>query len=398
MPVSIKKVLFTIVAGASIFAAMAINESLSASQLKSPPKKAEIQYPVVSVEQVSLVNETAKVFAYGEVQSRNQLALTSQVSGKVAYLSPKLLSGNSFAKGELLVAVEDIEFEQALAVAKASLAEAKLALAQEELNNQLFINEQKRSKGVTKQSSQLQLAVAQANYYSAQKNVEKAKYDLNQTQIIAPFDALVINKNVQIGGNIQAGETLATLYDTEILEVALPLSAQQWQLLPSNLADIEVVLIDESTSQQWQAKVERSEQHVNAQSRQRALIATLKHVDPQHAPLFSGTFVKAEINGKQKKNLWKLPASALIDGNKVWQVDTQGLLAELPVNLAFSNEGFVYVQPQADISHAQVVKRPLASYLANMKVEAKVEPTSEFSANGVLDIAQSQPENAQESL
>jgi len=378
MQIFTRKVLFTLGAGASIFLAIAVNGALSANQQKAQPEKAEIQYPLVSVEHVTPVSEKARIFAYGEVRSRNQLALTSQVSGKVVYLSPKLLSGETFKQGEVLAEIEDVVFQQALANAEATLVEAKLTLAQEQLNNQLAISEKLRSGLATKQVSKLQLEVAQAKYALAQKNVEKAKYDLEQTKIIAPFDALVIERQVQLGSNVQFGSVIADLYDTHLFEVALPLSASQWQLLPKDkhsqqFEGMQILLTDESNSQQWRATFDRVEQHRNSQSRQRSLVVMVSEPMTLKTPLFPGTFVKASISGLELDGLWKIPASALIDDASVWQVTEGELLKSLAINVKFSHDDYVYVTPEYEMQSARIVKRPLASYLSNMKVEAQVE-------------------------
>ena len=181
---------------------------------------------------------------------------------------------------------------------------------------------------------------------------------------------------------MQTGTTLADLYDISLFEVALPLSAQQWQLLPKTKNDsqqitaIEVQLTDESTQQQWPAVVDRVEQHIDAQSRQRSLVAVVKQPIALAQPLFPGSFVKANIQGEQIEQLWQLPASALVDSNKVWRVNDDGLLNYLAINVMFSQNNAVYVQPidkNVTSKPVNIVNRPLASYLKNMKVEAKVE-------------------------
>ena len=242
MPVINKKTIATVAGLSSIFLAITINGALSANQQKTPPPKVAPQYPVVSVTAVAAISQRAEVTAYGEVKSRNQLAQTSQVSGQITYLSDKFLTGNTFKKGQLLAEIEPIVYQQALANAQANLADAELALAQEQLNSRQAEEEWQQSGLAGEQASDLvlrkpQLAAAKAKYAMSLKEVEKAQYDLAQTKLRAPFDALVVSKQVQVGSNVQTGTTLADLYDISLFEVALPLSAQQWQLLPKTKND-----------------------------------------------------------------------------------------------------------------------------------------------------------------
>lgn len=381
MQIISKKSVVTLVGLTSIFLAIGINGVLSANQQKTPPPKAQPQYPVVSVTEVTPVNHQASVTAFGEVKSRNQLSLTSQVSGQVTYLSPKFLSGNTFKKGELLAQIEPIVYQQALADAKAGLADAKLALAQEELNSLQSAQEWQQSGLAGEQPSDLvlrkpQLEAALAKYQLAVKAVEKAEYDLAQTKLTAPFDALLVSRQVQVGSNVQAGTSLAELYDISLFEVSLPLTQQHWQLLPSSHVDnqqMSVKLLDEASFGQWTARVDRFEQHIDGTSRQRALVAVVEQPIEQDQPLFPGAFVKASIQGQMMSNLWQLPASSLIDNQTVWQVNDAGLLQHLPVKVMFSQDDSVFVQPLDATEQARIVNRPLSSYLVNMKVSAKVE-------------------------
>lgn len=377
-----KKSLVTVAGFASIFLAITINNALSANQEKAQPVKVAPQNPVVSVVEVEPITHQASVVSYGEVKSRNELELTSQVSGKITYLSPKFLTGNTFKKGELLAQVEPIVYQQALANAQFTLADAKLALAQEELTSDQAAQEWQQSGLGNEQPSDLvlrkpQLAVAKAQYNLAAKELAQAEYNLAQTKIVAPFDALIVTKEVQVGSNVQSGTVISQLYDTNLFEVSLPLSVQQWELLPTksteNLSSIQITFTDETNQTTWTAKAERVEKHLDSSSRQRSLVATISQPIALDTPLFPGTFVKATINGESISQLWKLPASALIDSNTVWQVDEQGLLNYLAVTVVFSQNDDVYVKPLNGLTKANIVKRPLSSYLVSMKVEANLE-------------------------
>ena len=382
MQVFTRKSLVTLGGLASIFIAISVNSVLSANQQQTPPPKVAPQYPVVSVTEVAPMSHQASVTAYGEVQSRNRLSLTSQVSGQITYLSPKFLTGKTFEKGELLAKIEPIVYEQALANAKSDLADAQLALAQEELNSTQAAQEWLQSGLAGESPSDLvlrkpQLAAARAKYAMASKAVAKAEYDLAQTQITAPFDALVISRAVQVGSNVQSGTSLGDLHDIALFEVALPLSLQQWQLLPGSeqLANIEIQLKDEGSEEQWTAQFDRFEQHIDSQSRQRSLVAQVDNPIKRLTPLFPGTFVKATLTGSAVEALWQLPASALIDSNTVWQVNENGVLDFLTVKVIFAQGKNIYVQPVENIDRARIVSRPLSSYLQNMKVDAQVEET-----------------------
>ena len=379
-----KKTIITLSGIGLIFLAMGVNNVLVASQQAFVPPKSEPRYPDVSVTAVTPVAQQASVTAFGEVTSRQQLSLSSQVSGQIIYLSPTFHTGKTLKKGDVIARIEPIIYQQALANANADLADAELALAQEELNSEQAAAEWQQS-GLKETPSDLvlrkpQLAAAKARLVMAQQAVKKAQYDLSQTEIIAPFNALVVSRQVQTGSNIQIGAVIADLYDTNLFEISLPLSEQQWSLLPSasQLNTLTITVKDAATGQSWTATPDRVEQHIDTASRQRSLIAVVADPLAHDHPLFPGNFVQAELTSGMVEGLWQLPSSALIDAHTVWAVNDEQLLTPLSVDIQFSRGNSVFVTPvQSDSTSptqtVRIVNRPLASYLQNMQVNPTVE-------------------------
>ena len=87
MAIFTKKIIISVAGFACIFLAIGVNGILSADQKKMPPPQVKPQRPIVSVTAVSPISKQAQVTAYGEVTSRNQLSITSQVDGQVVYLA-----------------------------------------------------------------------------------------------------------------------------------------------------------------------------------------------------------------------------------------------------------------------------------------------------------------------
>ena len=201
----------------------------------------------------------------------------------------------------------------------------------------------------------------------------------------APFDALVVTRDVQPGSYVQVGTQVATLYSIDEVKVDVPLSENQWNNLP--LLDNEQlkefswpVTLQSSVGQyQWQGSVDRIEQHLDQDTRQRSLIVTVKKPLEQEHDLYPGTFVKASIHGASIEGLWQLPASSISQQGDIWFVDNRGLLQKSAVMPLFEKNGYVYVDP-TEISlmasqgeSVQIVKRPLTSFQQGIKVIAKVE-------------------------
>ncbi|NVD09027.1 efflux RND transporter periplasmic adaptor subunit [Vibrio sp. JPW-9-11-11] len=340
-------------------------------------------YPQVEVKHVAADRYQAQVTGYGETRSRFQLNYSSQVSGRVESISTEFEEGKTLKKGELLLRLNSIAYEQAVASAKYDLEQAQQELLEELRQSAQARSEWERSGLEGQPDSPLvlrepQVASAKAKLEKARKSLAKAKDDLEKTEIRAPFDCVVIRREVQPGSYINSGDQVATLYSTDRVEIEIPLSEQQWLNLPrlSSANSWHAEVTDMTGSHQWRASVERGYQYVEQKTRQRSLVLVIDAPLQQDFPLFPGTFVRATIQGAEVDDLWQLPASALSQQGEVWLVDEQGLLKKAAADKVFEYREHIYIKPLENHEQAQVVKRPLNSFKVGMKVTPYGEVSS----------------------
>ncbi|MCK4537112.1 MAG: biotin/lipoyl-binding protein, partial [Desulfuromonadales bacterium] len=89
----------------------------------------EVLGPLVKVMQVATGQREIHVSGTGTVQPRREVGITPQVSGQIVEISPTMVVGGFFREGDLLFAIEDIDYQLALERARANLALAELELA-----------------------------------------------------------------------------------------------------------------------------------------------------------------------------------------------------------------------------------------------------------------------------
>ena len=149
----------------------------------------------------------------------------------------------------------------------------------------------------------------------AEQSVNSAKRDLAFTSLRAPFNALVVSRDIALGSYVQAGSAVATLYSADIAEVAIG-SPSQWAQLPSGDETQFLVMplnwpvtLAFTTGNTWVANIVRAEWHQSDTTRQRNAIAVIEKPLAQSTPLLFGNFVRADIEGRALDNVWKLPAS-----------------------------------------------------------------------------------------
>ncbi|MCQ8889248.1 efflux RND transporter periplasmic adaptor subunit [Pseudoalteromonas carrageenovora] len=378
MKISPVPVVVTLVAIVCIGLAISYNGQKMAQQANGPkPEPAKSVAPNVSVINAVPSTYQAYVSGHGEAKAHWALSLKAQVKGEITNMSEQFATGNVVKKGQVLAQIDNTEYLQAVASAKATLADVKLALQEEQdLGNQAK-REWQRS-GVTQAPSSplvfrtLQLEAAQATADNAQYALQTAQRDEKNTHISAPFDAVILSRDVDLGTYVSIGDTLATLNSTDKVEISVPLSLSQWQNLASDKSG-EVILSDVTTQNQWQGYIARFEQHLDDSSRQRSVVVALDKPFEQATPLLPGTFLAVQIAGKALNDVIKLPASAVSQEGLIWYVNEQNTLMSIQAQKLFERGDYVYISPIEGHTNLRVVARPLVSYLNDMLVNPIVE-------------------------
>ncbi|AMX02303.1 efflux RND transporter periplasmic adaptor subunit [Microbulbifer thermotolerans] len=345
-----------------------------------PPKRDAVLAADVVVVRVNTERYTPPIEAFGAAESHYQLTLVSEVEGLVKAVSENLESGRMVKKGELLVQLENSDYRETLATAEAALASARLDLLEVEREADQAQAEWKASGLEGEPDSPLvlyepQLAEARASVAENEAAVVRARRDLAQTEIRAPFDALIVSRGIAPGSYLQSGGEVAELYSTDRVEIALPLSQRDWNALPdSKTLEQEgwpVALSSVESGAQWLGYVRRVERHQDDTSRQRSLIVAVDQPLAQEPELTPGTFIRAEVPGREQSDLWRLPPSSLSQRGEIWYV-TDGLLAKFAAEAVASDKETIYIRPPESLRQQEVsvLVHPLSSYVPGMAVNA----------------------------
>ena len=288
--------------------------------LKSDPPQEEVVKIFPRVEVMELKSEplVLKVNSQGTVQPRTETILMAEVSGVVERISPKLLAGGFFKKGDVLLEIEKIEYEAALANARGQLAAAKLAYAQEEnLSQQAILDWKEMGRGEPNDLvlRKPQLEKAKADMVAAEAALAVAQRNLSKTTVRAPYEGQVQAKWVDVGQTVNARMTqLAHIFSVNVAEVRLPISTKQAGFIeiPERYRDGESesarpsVRLSSTMGDKtwtWEGVIDRTEGVVDASTRQQFLVAKVDDPyrisdDPSKPPLKVGQFVTAEIQGR----------------------------------------------------------------------------------------------------
>jgi HlyD family secretion protein len=170
------------------------------------------------------------VSATGALSAVTTVQVGTQVSGQVAQIYVDF--NDRVRKGQLLARIDPTLQQQAVLDAQAGLIRAQADLerskAEYERNKTLF--DQKVLTATEFNTAQYNYTVAQASVKSAQVALDRARKNLSYTEIHAPIDGVVVERNVDVGQTVAAS-----------------LSAPQLFLIANNLSQMQILAsVDES--------------------------------------------------------------------------------------------------------------------------------------------------------
>lgn len=350
-------------------------------KLKPEAERIEVVRPINSVEIITVQPETLQLF----VQSQGTLLptiesdLIAEVSGRVIEVAETFRPGNRFSEGEVLLKIDPADYEAAAAAREAELANAELALAQEKaFAEQAAADWEALGEGDASELTlrKPQLKQASASVASAKAALDKAKRDLDRTQITAPFDGIVLTKNTDLGQFIIANPSnpIGRIYSTESAEVRLPITEQEASFLDQRSKPERSITLrraNDYSDSTWTARLARIEDNINPNSRLLYVVAQLKNpFNPsEEAPaLRRGTFMTGTIEGRSEQNIYSLPRYALRGSETLYVLDKDNKLTTRKVSIVQSDAERIIID-EGLIAGDRVAISPIAYFVENMPVE-----------------------------
>jgi len=170
------------------------------------------------------------VSSTGALSAVKTVQVGTQVSGKV--VAEYADFNDHVTQGQLLARIDPTLQEQAVTDAQAQLAkaQAQLAQARDEYNRNQPLFQEKFISASEFGTVKVNLSVAEAQVRSAQVTLDRAKQNLAYTNIYAPINGVVVERNVDVGQTVAAS-----------------LSAPQLFLIAQDLSQMQILAsVDES--------------------------------------------------------------------------------------------------------------------------------------------------------
>lgn len=366
---------------------------------------------------------TLSLESYGTVQPQLTLKLVAEVRGQIVQRHPAFEEGGFVAEGDELIVIDprDYAFEVESRRAQIRQTGAELERLEQELRNleattriarhdlELARSERERlqklagrqvvAQSVADQTEQKYLAslerlqslenqkalipprreLLKAQRSMTEVMLRQAELNLERTRITAPFDGWVLEKLVEVGEHVNAGQVAGTIYQAGELEIEVQVPPSDMQWLPDTFSadhplPAEVSFEAGGQRHRWQGRVIRQKAQMETATRTLALVVA---VDPQEDvdresrrfTLRPGMFVRVDIAGRVVDGAYLMPRYLVYPGDVIYTVVDDRLHIQ-PVRVLRAYRDRVVVD-QGISEGDLIIRTPLSSATEGMKVRVK---------------------------
>jgi RND family efflux transporter MFP subunit len=381
------------------------------SATRPEPKKVKRVVLGELVEVIAARPDRQKVWvpASGQVLPAQQVAMSSELGGRVIWMSEKLIPGGRLAAGDELVRIDPREYSLALEQQAAQVDRAQTELQLEQSRKEIAEREWQLMGGGQPAEGSLavrdpQMRTAEAALKAARSGLSQAKLSVSKSTVRAPFNAMVHSKAVDLGQLVGPQLALATLVGTDAfwVQVSIPLERLAWIQVPGvdsategATAVISQRLGDKTITRK--GKVLRLLPDLDPMGRMARLLVEIP--DPlglaagkaaaagqgadadaieekQDLPLLIGSYVTVEIEGREVDDAIELPREAVRGGDTVYVMAEGGTLDVRQVSVVWRRPESVLIGAGLAAGD-RVVVSPLQAPVKGMKLR-----TAQTSAKG----------------
>lgn len=247
-----KKTLAILAGCGAIFAALVVVDVLEPQPVVIE-QKAPSKTPV-SVLQVTPEDHDSKLTLLATTTARWPIQLKASSSAQLAWLNPDIEPGVLVKKGTLLAKLNTSALESNLAQANSSVKQAELNLKQAQHEQTVALKMLSPTKSSPFARREPQVLAAKAELVQAKQAYTSAAKLLEEASIAAPFDAVIMRRNISPGEWLEASQVTFELAASDSLDVELPVSELHWQQVQSALSQPEITIVNRDGSE-WQAQV-----------------------------------------------------------------------------------------------------------------------------------------------
>ena len=401
MPTKKDTLIVRIVAGVAVLA-LAAGALFYGARMRAEPEKDEATETgaLVELHTLTIQAEELEVRAQGTVVPAEQVTLHAQVSGNVLFMSSKLKPGGRFRKGEVMVRLDQSDYQLRVEQSAAKLAQAENRLAIEKSRKRVAEREWKvigedasaTPEGRSVALREPQLNVAEGGVAAARSAVGLAKIQLNRTVIRAPFDCFVQQEHVDVGQLVGPQSALASVIGL----------GEFWVQVSVPVDHLDRIRVPEWNAEEGEGSSAVVWQSIRGRRAERAgtVVGLLGDLDPvgrmarllvsvhdpfdlsekrkkanetaTPLPLLIGSFVHVDLDAGTVQGPIEVPRAAVREGNKLYVFGEKGTLDIRDIEIAWARPDSILVASGVQPGERIVVSR-IANPLPGMKLRVQPE-------------------------
>ncbi len=348
-----------LVIGAGIIVAVIFYKTRPEVKRKKPRKTTTL----VRLMSARRSNEQVVLRTMGLVIPSKRIILQPRVSGEIVSVVPDFVEGGTLDKGQLILQLDKRDYELAVEQRRSDVARAEHELKLEEGQQVIAKSEWDATGEGTRSEANADLILrksylkrARAALAAARSSLERARLDLGRTSIKAPFNAVVQSKHVDIGTQASQQTQLAALVGTDEywVRVSVPVDRLGWITVPSvhgekgSMARV-VHAVGVEKPIERPGSVVRMLGELEPEGRMAGVLVSVK--DPlglkgggEAPPLLIGAYVRVEIAGRELRDVFAIPRSALRDGSSVWIMGDDDALEIRAVDVVWRGRDRLFIR------------------------------------------------------
>ena len=376
---------------------------------------------LVVVEPAHSSSHRIDIQAHGTVIPARSVILQPQVTGRITSLSEDLVPGGILHEGDEVLRVDSSDYRLRVSQARADVERAEAGLTLEEGRSdvaaqewELFGDENRSSEsGRSLALREPQMRDASVMVEAAEARLRQARLDLERTTLSAPFNALVKDENAEIGQLVGPASPLATLIGTDTFWIRLSLPY-------TRLSRIDIPGVNSADGSRVRIWQDGGDERIEREGRVVRLLYDLDPVgrmarivvevdDPlllnpavsgdsgdlvadddsddaaaldwapptegangEHSalPLLIGSFVQAEIEGRDVVTAVEIPRAWVQEGERVYVLTDENTLSIRNVEILWSRRDTFLIGDGLDDGD-QVVTSPVAVPVEGMDLRTE---------------------------
>jgi len=317
---------------------------LLATAPQSKRERPDDAIPLVDVIETRAVDLPLTIAAEGNVVSAFELEIRPEVGGKILSLHPDFEPGGRIPADSTIVQIEPEDYVLAVAAAEAEIAKARASLALERgrrvvareeldiLEGSVAVDEASKALALRKP----QLRQVQATLEAAENRLKMARLDLHRTELRLPYDVLVLERIRVDGEVVAARELIGRVTRADEYWVELRIRPNLLDRLHAQTPDSPGSrLIVRDGARRFEGEIVRIRPDLAPGSRLAGVIAAVPVENPTGERLLLGSYVQAEIEAGDIRQVIRVPRRAVRDNQRIWVVDRGDVLRARDARVAW---------------------------------------------------------------